>query len=52
MKRELPESFDILIQEYYYAWFCFHPEQAVEAGVEGYWLWIHSLAAGDKTEIW
>ncbi|HED17398.1 MAG TPA: DUF885 domain-containing protein [Gammaproteobacteria bacterium] len=36
MKHEMFTSFDNLVQEYYQAWFRFHPEQAVEAGVEGY----------------
>ncbi len=36
MKREVSRSFDNLVQDYYCAWFRFHPEQAVEAGVEGY----------------
>ena len=36
MKRETFELFDKLVQDYYRAWFRFHPEQAVEAGVEGY----------------
>jgi len=36
MKRETIESFDNLVQEYYRAWFRFHPERAVEAGIEGY----------------
>lgn len=29
-------AFDALVQEYYRAWFRFHPEEAVEAGVDGY----------------
>lgn len=29
-------AFDTLVQEYYRAWFRFHPEEAVEAGVPGY----------------
>lgn len=36
MKREQNESFDQLVQDYYHAWFRYHPEQAVEAGVDGY----------------
>jgi len=36
MKRESSKSFDNLVQDFYRAWFRFHPEQAVEAGVEGY----------------
>jgi len=36
MKRETIESFDNLVQDYYRAWFRFHPEQAVEAGIESY----------------
>lgn len=31
-----PQAFDQLLQEYYQAWFRFHPESAVEAGAQGF----------------
>ncbi len=36
MSGGVQEQFDLLVEQYYRAWFRFHPEAAVDAGVAGY----------------
>lgn len=45
MNQEAPQRFDAVMRDYYRAWFRYHPEAAVKAGVSGY---AHLLTPFDE----
>ncbi len=48
MSKEIAQRFDQLVESYYRAWFRFHPEAAVDAGVDGF---AHLLHPYDDDDI-
>ncbi|OGI67791.1 MAG: hypothetical protein A2W18_14605 [Candidatus Muproteobacteria bacterium RBG_16_60_9] len=48
-QNSVAARFDELVQTYYRTWFRFHPESAVEVGVEGY---AHLLTPGSDERRW